>query len=229
MAMTFLQLVNRLRQECAITGNDLTSLSNLSGESLRCKNWINDAYMDVQRKHPDWEWLRTSFSFTTTDAQQVYTLSDIGVSSTFGIWKPETFRIYITSSGYPTETFLIQQDYASWRDMWQFGANRTVTNRPTTFAILPNKSIGFGPTPNATGYTVLGDYYSAPVELSGDSDTPAFPAKFHMLLVYQAMMSYAAYESAPEVYQRGEVKAGQLMADLQADQLPQLVAGVPLT
>lgn len=228
MSMTFLQLVNDLREKCGISGNALSALSGLTGESLRCKNWINDAYMDVQRLHTDWEWLRTSMSFTTTASQQTYTLANIGVSSTFGKWVHDTFRIYETSAGYATEDFLQEIDYSAWRDEWQFGANRSVTGRPTMFAIAPNKSLCFGPTPDATGYTVLGDYYSTPVQLSADSDEPAFPGRFHQLLVYAAMMSYGAYESAPEVYQRGKEKHGELLQLLEVDQLPAMSAGAAL-
>lgn len=226
--MTFLELLQRLAADTGTTNQTISTVSGVSGEILRLKNWLNDAYMDLQREHPDWEWLRSSFSFTTTNAQQIYTLTDIGISTTFGKWKPETFRSYITSSGYGTEIFMQYSEYEAWRDLWQFGANRTLTSRPTLFTILPNKSIGLGPTPNSVGYTVLGDYYTAPVEMSADSDEPAFPSKFHMILVYRAMMSYGVYESATEVYQRGQQKYGELLSQLQADQLPIVIAGAAL-
>lgn len=222
---SFIDIVNRARSECGVTGNPLTTLSGVTGESLRFKNWVAEAYMEIQRKHTDWEWLRESFSITTVDAQQVYTLANIGISETFGKWKPDTFRIYTTALGYSTETFMYPTAYESFRDTWQFGANRAVKNRPTTFAVFPNKSLGLGPAPDATGYTVVGDYYTQPVEMADDDDVPAFPSKFHMLLVYEAMKHYAWYESAAEVYQRGDVKAGALMSELEFDQLPSVIIG----
>lgn len=223
--MNKLELVNRLRMECGVSGNDLVSLTGVTGESLRMVSWINSAYEDVQRRHQDWEWLRTTVTFPTVDAQQVYTLSNIGISSAFSKWKPETFRLYVTSSGYSTETFLSYQDYETFRDTWQYNANRTITGRPTVFAVTPNKSIALGMTPDATGYTIIGDYYQAPGTLANDTSEPLFPARYHMLLVYMAMQSYAGYEAAPEVMQRGVQKASELVAQLEADQLPMITSG----
>ena len=49
-----------------------------------------------------------------------------------------------------------------------------------------------------------------------------------MMIVYRAMMFYGGYESAPEVYQRGEAEFKRLMSRLDIDQLPTLVSGPPL-
>lgn len=219
---TFLQLVNDLREKCGISGNALTTLSSLSGESLRCKNWINDAYMEIQRRHTNWEWLRTSFNFTTTTSQSTYTLAEAGVSSDFGIWARDTFRCYTTSVGYSSEAELDQMSYDEWRNLWQFGSNRSVTGVPSVFAIAPNKSICLGPAPSSTGFTVIGDYFTVPVEMSADADTPDFPSKFHQLVVFSAMMAYGSYEAAPEVYQRGETRFNVMIAELELDQLPEV-------
>lgn len=227
--MNYLALTNRLRQECGVTGSDLTSLTGLTGESLRCKQWINDAYVELQNRHQDWQWLRTAFSFTTTADQQVYTTTDVGISATFGAWKPDSFRVYVTASGYAGEMFMgFYRDYEAWRDLWQFGANRTNTGHPINFAITPAKSIGLSPVPDDTGYTVLGDYYKAPSELSATTDEPAFPDKYHMILVYDAMKRYGVYEAASEVYQRGGEKFQELLKQLENDQLPEMCAPEPL-
>jgi len=229
MSLTFIQAVNRLRGECGITGSDLTSLAGLSGVNLRCKQWINDAYVELQAKQQDWEWLRASFSFVTVASQQVYTTTDAGIAATFGKWVPDSLRCYITASGYSTEQFLRHQpDYEAWRDVWQFGANRTVTGQPVEFAITPAKSLGLTPIPADDSYTILGDYYKMPAELSADSDTPAMPGQFHMILVYMAMMSYGVDEAATEIYQRGELKHRELLRKLMDDQLPNVCLPEPL-
>jgi hypothetical protein len=48
------------------------------------------------------------------------------------------------------------------------------------------------------------------------------------MIVYRAMMFYAGYEAAPEVYQRGELEFKRLMNRLEIDQLPDMVSGPPL-
>jgi len=228
MAMTFLQLVNRLRQKVGITGNDLTTLSNLSGESLRCKNWVNEAWIDIQEQHPDWNWLRTTVSFATVDGQAVYTPTDCGIAATLGTWKKDSFRIYVTANGFVSETFLGDMLYDNWRDIYQFGALRTTTTRPVFISVAPNRSLCFGPAPDALGYTVVGDYYLAPSEMAADSDVPTLPERFQMAIVYRAMMSYAGFESAPEVYQDGQTEFNRMMRRLELDQQPQMLVGEPL-
>jgi hypothetical protein len=42
------------------------------------------------------------------------------------------------------------------------------------------------------------------------------------------MMSYGGFESATEVYQRGEIEFSKLMKRLDADRLPQILLSGPL-
>ena len=67
--MTFLQLINRARQECGVTGPDLTTVTGLTGESLRFYNWINSAWVDIQTAHEDWQFMRLPFQFNTVASQ----------------------------------------------------------------------------------------------------------------------------------------------------------------
>ena len=50
-------------------------------------------------------------------------------------------------------------------------------------------------------------------------------AYFNGALVYQAMMQYGAYESAPEVYNRGEKEYDKLMQRLELQRLPDVRFG----
>jgi hypothetical protein len=79
------------------------------------------------------------------------------------------------------------------------------------------------------GYTVVGDYYLAPVDLSADTDVPTLP-EWHnpMIIVYRAMIDYGMFESAPEVVQRGELKYKQLLQRLEFDQLKPVQWGASL-
>ena len=49
-----------------------------------------------------------------------------------------------------------------------------------------------------------------------------------MAIVYRAMMYYAGYEAAPEVYSRGELEFKRLMNRLEIDQITTPVSGPPL-
>jgi hypothetical protein len=133
----------------------------------------------------------------------------------------------LTYAGLRSEIFMPYIEYDEWRDGYEFGALRQTQTRPTVITITPNKSIGVGPFP-ISGYTVLGDYYRVPTEMSANTDTPTLPTQFHMAIVYRAMMSYGAYESAAEVYQRGEAEFNRMIRRVLADRLPEISAGSAL-
>lgn len=217
--MNRLELVQRLCSECS-TGSQPTATTAQTGEAARMVNWIDTAWNDIQTAHQDWGWMRTSTSWTTTDGQHNYTTAQCGIAAgTFGMWAKDTFRNYATASGNTGEILMSWTGYDNWRDTYLFGGNRGVRARPTEIAIGPDKSINLGPVP-AAGYTMTADYFTAPTAMTVDTDTPVLPTQFHMAIVYKAMMSYGGYESAPEVYQRGELEFKKLMDRMTADRLP---------
>ena len=227
--MNFLALCQRVRQECGISGSGPTTVVSQTGNLKRLVDWTNTAWMDIQTSHQNWDWMRSSASFTTVAAQSSYPLGTgtgtVGVSvATFGMWDRDTFRNYVTSVGTNSEVFMDFIHYDTWRDSYMYGAMRNTTTRPLQMSISPAKAIVLGPPPTA-GYTITGDYFTAPLDMTLDADTPSLPAQYHMAIVYRAMMSYGGYESAPEVYQRGETEFSKLMRRMTADRLPETTWG----
>ena len=221
--MNYLQLVARLKRKCRVTGAAPASIENATSEEVnRLMDWINEAWMDIPETRQDWEWMRGSCSFTTVAGQAIYTPAEAGVTD-FGNWTRDTWRIYTTSVGMPSEQFLIYRDYESWRNLYQFGSMRTSQTQPVDLTITPEKSIGLGPLPTA-GYTVIGDYFKLPTEMSLNADTPALPGRFHMLIVYRAMMFYGVSEAAPEVYEEGKTEFNRMMSRVTENNLPELMA-----
>ena len=49
---------------------------------------------------------------------------------------------------------------------------------------------------------------------------PAMPERFHMMIVYAAMMYYGIFEAANEVYARGEKYYNKFYSKLSTDQAP---------
>lgn len=230
--MNFLALCQTLRSECGLSGTGPATTAGQTGEMLRLVNWINAAYMDIQAAHQDWEFLRKSFTLATLGSSggslktSYAPVADIGLSD-FGMWCKKTFRVYSTAAGTNSETFLTDEDYEAWRNVYLFGAQRSVANRPFVVAIAPSKALCFGPHAD-TGYTVVGDYYMAPQPLVNDTDIPILPTQFHMMIVYRAMMFYGGYDAAPEVYQRGEGEFKKAMDRLTAGWLPEVQLAGPL-
>jgi hypothetical protein len=226
--MNFLQLINRARQECGVTGPDLTTVIGLTGESQRFYNWINAAWVDIQTAHEDWQYMRQSFEFNTVAGQWQYTAAEAGVGATFANWKRDSFRASSVGANYGDEQLLNFMEWNTFRNLYQYANMRNTQARPVVVTIVPpNKDLGFGSIPNQA-FVIVGEYYRKPTEFTTDTSEPDLPLRFHPMIVYRAMMFYAGYEAAPEVYQRGELEFKRLMNRLEIDQLPDMVSGPPL-
>ena len=229
--MNYLELINRTRVECGISGSGtpLPTAQGLTGESSRVANWVNQAWEDIQTAHEDWQWMRDTFQFNTVTQQQIYTPADTGVGTTFGNWKRDSFRCSSVGQNYQDEQLLNYMDWSVFRNLYIYASMRTTYARPVVVTIDPDKNLGFGATPDQP-YVIVGEYYKKPELFVNDTDAPpaTYPDRFHMAIVYRAMMYYAGYEAAPEVYSRGEIEFKRLMNRLNIDQLPTPVSGPPL-
>lgn len=226
--MNFLSLTNRLKTEAGVIGSPLASLVSPVAEVQRLSNWIQAAWIDIQEAHDDWFFLRNAITFSTVAQQQTYSEAQAGLAiGRLGNWKRDSFRIYNPSIGVSNEMIMPFIDYDTFRDQFQYGSMRTTYTRPTVLSIDPQRNMVLGAIPDAV-YTVNGEYYAAPSDLLVDADVPVLPTRYHMLIVYRAMVHYGLYESASEVIQRGQAEFDKMMARLMADQLPDVVFGPPL-
>ena len=214
----------------------MTTAQGLTGSLGRLVGWVQASWNEIQEAHDDWDWMRSSnllgsgASFAPASGQYTSTLGTgagtVGVPvANFGKWARDTFRSYITSAGSPalgSEMFLDWLPYDSWRDSYMLGAMRSVTTRPVSFAIGPDKSINLGPPPNGL-YTITGDFWMAPTQMSADTDQPTgLNSQYHMAIVYRAMQKYGSYEAAPEVLDRGMTEYKRIMKPLEAVYLPEI-------
>lgn len=227
--MNFLALVNRTRVECGVSGasTPLTTAQNLTGESARIANWVNSAWVDIQTSKDDWLFMRESFTFNTVTQQWQYNAdTDCGLAD-FANWKRDSFRCSSVGQNYADEQLMNYMDWTTYRNLYQYGNMRTTYQRPVVVSIMPNKDLAFGAVPDQP-YVIDGEYYTKPAEFSADTDTPSLPDRFHLIIVYRAMMYYGGYEAAAEVYQRGETEFKRLENRLNIDQLATIVSGPPL-
>jgi hypothetical protein len=220
--MNLLQLVNRAVMESGVTGTSFsnTTVQGATGELLRFTTWINQAYQDLQNEHDGaWNWMRSDFSFTTVTQQADYPYASAPLSLTnFGSWDTDTFRIYKTTIA--TENYLPFLEYRYFRDQFLLGSLRTSYSQPSVFTVSPTQSITLGLPPDDTSYVISGQYQITPTTLSADTDTPAMPTRFHMLIVWGALIAGGWYENAPEMLARGTKEYKKLKAALEKNQLP---------
>ena len=231
-AMSFLELVNRTRRECGVSSSEPVTLqTGLTTEQTRFKDWVNDAWIDVQVSRDDWLWMRGTVQFDTVAGTYNYTPASAGVTN-LGDWRRKSFRCWITAQGAPTEQILPFMEYDTWRNVYQFANMRTTQWRPAVFTVMPDRSLSTGPLPDAA-YTIYGEYHRAPVSLSADADSPSgsvngMPERYQMLVVYKAMKAYGMFAAAAEVVERATREESRLMKQLIVFSLPTITSGPPL-
>ena len=226
--MNRLQLAQRLHADCGVSGNAPATTLNQTGELGRLVNWIDSAWNEIQLFRPNWDWMLDSVSFQTVAGQYEYTPTQAGVASTLADWKLDSFRNYLTSAGIGSEQYMNEMTYGRFRDYYLFSTRVTSLAQPLDVAVRPqNKNLLLGSPPDQV-YTVVGEYYKLPTVLTADADTPNMPERYHMAIVYRAMIDYGQYEAAPEVLARGNERFKQMMLRLDHDQLQPMELGGPL-
>lgn len=220
--MNYLQLCQRLRSEAGISGADAT-VTGASGEWLRVTNWIKQAWNEIQLLHDNWNFMHASVSFDTVAEQSTYAYDAAPISLTdFARWKEGSFRIYKDSVG--DEHILDWWDYRDFYNTFLISTYKTTYAYPSTITSSPSDSLILALPPDGV-YTVSGEYYKDVTELSSDSDTPSMPSRYHMMIVYRAMMDYALYEAASEAAQRAEKRYNEMKYRLECDELPDFSRG----
>jgi hypothetical protein len=220
----FLDIVQRAARECRVPGTGPSAVTSQTGLNQRLVMWASSAWVEIQNLHRDWKFLRLSASWTTVSGTALYTTGSgsgtVGVAaSAFREWVRNNFRCYLTATGTSDEQFLDYRDWEAFRNIWLFNANRSMRTRPYEVTIDPSYSVGLGPTP-ASGYTVTGEYYRKAVQMSADSDVPACPAEYYMLIVYAVMKKYGASERSPAIYQEGATQYNQMLPQMELQCLP---------
>lgn len=220
--MNFLQLCQRVRQEAGISGSGPSTTVSQSGEMKRVVDWTNAGWQDVQTANPDWLWMQGEFTFSCTPTQAAYTPVQAGITD-FAAWDANDVRVYLGTTA--NEYAMTYVPYGDFKAVYMLGT--IPSGRPTFFTIMPNKSLRFYPTPDQA-YGIYGDYFKTASDLSGDTDTPEMPERFHMAIVYAALKKYARYEAAPEVFEDASNEYRRILSNLMQDQLPEIGMPDPL-
>jgi len=221
--MNFLQLVQRLRQECGVSAGTTAAAPsttvNQNGEMRRLVDWINAGWLDLQTRHDDWLWMRAGFTLPTVSGTHTYTAADASITD-FREWSLDSLKVYTVSTTDETELFYVS--YEEFRSCYMLG--QIASGRPAYFTVTPDRSLRFYPTPDAA-YTVYGDYQRMASEMSADTDIPSIPTEYHLAIVYRAMIKYGRYEAASEIYEDARAEYARILSQLERKYLPEMSVG----
>lgn len=201
--MNFLQLCQRLRQEVGGSGDGPPTVLNQKGENRLYVEWISQAWQEIQNYRMDWR-------FHWAELNQSITMGNSIVSLPADLRTLNSDTLHI--QGHSVQVI-------RWEQMQRLRRQALSTNRPTACSMAPNGQLYLNTIADAD-YTLLGEYFAIPQVLTENGDIPLMPERFHMLIVYKAMMLYAGYENAPEVFTSGQLHFQQMLADAECDLLP---------
>lgn len=221
--MTFLELVQRLRQEAGIAGSGPASVTFQTGELKRLVDWVASSWNDIQIAKPNWLWMNGQFQFVTTPGQREYTPAEAGVATRFSSWLTRSVRLGLNP---PNDEVLLEPvSYDEYRSIYLVGPQPL--SRPVVVSVSPALNLLLGYAPNEA-FTVTGEYQKTPQRLAADADEPEMPAAYHEAILYLALTKYARYMAAGEVYEDAMMNYRRIMQHLQVNQLPGVTMAEPM-
>lgn len=206
--MTFLELCQRLRQEVGAAGTGPASVTGQHGEYARLIGWIQQEWTQIQTERPDWQFAWAEGEIEMEDGYREYAL-------------PNDWASFIPGTIYLDDRKLTLLGYPDFRRRYRSGAPSV----PQHITVTPDKVLTLSAAvqidaPPAPGQVLTFEYYRKPQQLTANGDVPRLPSRYHMLIVYRAMVQYGLYENAGEVVQQGMANAARLMSRLERTELP---------
>ena len=206
--MNYLELCQRLVRETGIADSGPTSVAGQTGDLRRVADWVNDAWLSIQSSRPDWLWMWSSGSSTLSSGQYTVIL--------------------------PSTIESVERVRISDRDLEQIrydrfaSAYRTITEgSPTVWSINPQGYLVFNARPTSNE-TITYEAYSTPVSMVANIDFPGMPERYHMAIVYKALRDYALFDVAPELERKAVMSYENMVADLERDQLAEIITPGPV-
>lgn len=202
--MNYLQLCQRLVRETGIADSGPASVSGLTGDFKRVADWINGSWLKIQSMRKNWFWMWAQNSLTLTEGSS--TISPV-----------DTFeRIeYMRVEGNLVEEISYEEFAEAYSTLPE--------NKPSAFCIRPDGVVAFNGIADQD-YSVTYDYFAQPTFLSQNSDVPALPERYRMIIVWDSLRQYALFDDAPELERKAVLYYEEMLADLQRDQLPEILA-----
>jgi hypothetical protein len=173
--MNKLEIVNKVNTLAGTQGS-VDNVSSTSGYQTTLVAMVDLAYLSIQTHREDWKFLYEEVvPLVEVPADPVNDLpsySNIDISETYRIlYEKEPLREY---------------SYDKWLTMDQPAANE-----PSQYTKHPDGTIIFNPFD--TNYYVTLQYFKVPDTIVTNSDIPVLPTKYHMLIVYKALIHLGEY------------------------------------
>jgi hypothetical protein len=215
--MNYLQLAQRVRLEAGLSGNGPASVTGQTGMDSKLCQWVISAWEEIQLMRNDWrfQWATASIPVVAGTASIQPAL--IGYDDV-GVWITDTLAL---TDGSGEKRYITQKDWATFAKTYQ----TTEQGSTTVYSLAPDQSIRLSKLPDQN-YTLTGEYFRTPQILASNTDAPRMPERYHMAIVYKALMMYAAHDDAPATFMDARTRFLDMMNRIESTELPQTIAGV---
>lgn len=220
--MNFLEIARRVRQECGISGDGPPTVTGQHGIYAKIVAWVQTAHEELQQLHVDWnaDWAMTEQPLVA--GQEFYApASDWGLD--FKRAARDGLYVYRPADGPAVKTWIALVDWATLRTLRTPG----VTGLPSYAALAPDERLCFFPAPG-DGITAVLEYWRTPQKLAASTDVPRMPERFHMAIVWRAVMLWCAHDENPALWQAANQNYRELVNKMTITELPVMAMAEPL-
>ena len=208
--MTFLELVQQFAREVGATVP--SSVVSQTGNSLKLVERVAKADVEIQKKWADWKFMRASVNGTALSQAVSAGTATYTAPSDVKRWDKGSFFLDKTTDSYVHLTWL---DWLYFDRYLNVGTQEQDT--PSNIIIKPNLDLVLYNTPDAA-YTLTGDYWMKPIEMTLDADTSVIPSEHERIIIVQAKIFHGVQTDAPEVYEDANFEFNDLLDALESDQ-----------
>lgn len=212
-------MARRLKSESGRSGSGPVSVSSAIDNDLRIVNAVRDCWLDLQLEPRNWRFMRKSLSGKSlSEGVGEYSQSSFGVTDVASWWHETCdYQPRVCQASSPqSEWSLKWLPYERFASMFLVG--QPDNGVPQYWSQGLDGKLLIGPKPDATPYLLRIDYVREPTALTGDTDSPDMPTRFHMFLVWEALKSVAVTDASNENLARAADRAASLYDALCADQ-----------
>lgn len=225
--MNKLELVQELvSQTGSIPVADVTA-STLASPSVKLDKiirYIDRAYNEIQIDQDYWSWMiKDGGVLNTVGGTRYYDVSasipDYDEIVPFTSYRSRRYIWLKESSGDNYPESIIFEPFDRFAGLFD---RQTEQGKPLNYSIRSNDGfVGFWPIPSRE-FRIEFRYRRLPDEMTTATDVPIFPARYHMAIVYWALVHYGVYSEAPEKLARAKEQLTNIYQKLLNNSLPDL-------
>ena len=220
--MNFLQIAKRVRQECGISGDGPSNVAGQAGMYAKIVDWVRAAHDEVQQAHENWnfDWAITEQPLVA--GKEFYSLSgDWGLD--YKALADDGLYVYRNADGPAAKTWVPIESWATVRTL----RTPNTTGLPIYAAMAPDERLCLFPIPDA-GITAVLEYYRTPQVLTANTDTPRLPERYHMAIVWRAVMFWCSHDENPALWQAANQHYRDILHRMALSELPKMDEPEPL-